>query len=449
MLYSIRDFSFTYPFSSNKIKITGHIEINQGDVVLVNGISGSGKSTLLYALKGLLPDVIFGDMAGEILYNGVPINTLSVLEKLKIGFVQQNPDSQIINREVFQELSFGLENLALSPEKIKEKIYTITKRFKLDYLLHRDTNTLSGGEKQRLVLLSIIMTNPDVILLDEPTAFLDSSAAQQFMQLLYEVRQNKTIIIIEHNIHYVKDIINRYFKIDTDGVVKEFPISELDKQSETDKFVENHERVKFDIQAIHEYMPLLQIKNLSYSYTKTHQVLDNVNITVYSKHILGVIGKSGVGKSTLFKIIARLIKTKNKIWLNNTDIFRFSNKEFYSQVGLLFQNPENHFLYSSVAQELKNDAQLLSEFNLHGSTEQNPFTLSEGQKRRLSFAILKQSFNRKLYLLDEPTFGQDFRNKSALVDLIRQMRDIGASFIIVSHDYNFVNAVCDNIVELD
>lgn len=425
------------------IKFTGQIDINLGDIVLVAGDSGSGKSTLLYALKGLLPDVIFGEVSGEICFNGLSINSLSVTEKLKIGLVQQNPDSQIINNNVLQELAFGLENLSIPPTQIKDKIHTVCKRFNLEYLLNRDTNTLSGGEKQKVALLSVLLTDPEVILLDEPTAFLDPESAEQFIQLLNDIRHNKTIIIIEHNVRYLKNIVNRYFRIGSDGVINEYPVSSIASQIKQEALVRDTPSHVFT-----NAQPLLSVKNLSYTYSKANKLLNNINVEVYPKHILGIIGKSGAGKSTLLKILARFIKTENLILFNNVSIKKLSNKDFYLQIGLLFQNPENHFLYTTVLRELNNDATSLEYFNLEKCVEQNPFTLSEGQKRRLSFATLKQSFSRKIYLLDEPTFGQDYTNKLVLMKLINQMREDGASFIIVSHDYNFINTICDNIVEI-
>jgi energy-coupling factor transport system ATP-binding protein len=452
LLYSISNFSFKYPFSNNIININGSIDILAGDIVLINGRSGAGKSTLLYALKGLLPDTIFGTFTGDILFKGNSITKLSNTDKLKIGLIQQNPNSQIINSNVFDELAFGLENMMLDPLVIKEKILTMLERFNLTYLLDRDTNTLSGGEKQKIAFLSVILTNPEVILLDEPTAFLDPDSALSFMSLLHEIRHDKTIIIIEHNIHYVADIINRYFEISSSGVVEEQDLGKLSfiiNQTQDYSCVRINLDKDTSLNKKNNNSLLLEVKNLSYSYGKlTKKVLNNINLSLFEQQILGVVGKSGAGKSTLLKILAGFIKTKDNVFINNIELNKLKTKQFYAQLGLLFQNPENHFLFSEVDEELNYNESMLKLFDLVKVRKQNPFTLSEGQKRRLSFGILKATFNRRIFLLDEPSFGQDYENRLVLIELINSMRNSGASFIIVSHDSKFLSILCDNIIQI-
>ncbi len=452
MLYSMSNFSFKYPFSHSGINLDGLVDIYAGDIVLINGKSGSGKSTLLYALKGLLPNTIFGEISGEILFKGDSINNLSSKDKLKIGLIQQNPDSQIINSQVFDELAFGLENMMLEPSLIKEKVLSLAHRFNLSHLLKRDTNTLSGGEKQKIAFLSVILTDPEVVLLDEPTAFLDPDSAASFMQLLHEVRHGKTIIIIEHNTHYVQGIANRYFEIDSNGYIGEQDINsklfyvanQLQKNDSALKLAEISELSRTqDINT-----PVLEVRDLSYAYYKDKQLFSKISFFLQPQQILGIIGKSGAGKSTLLKILARFIKTKNNVFINGLEINSLKAKQLYAQIGLLFQNPENHFLFSDVEKELNYDNTMLELFDLSKVAKQNPFTLSEGQKRRLSFGVLKATFDRRIYLLDEPSFGQDNDNKLILVNLIKQMRQGGASFIIVSHDNNFLAALCDKIINI-
>ena len=433
-LYFIRDFSFKYPFSQNKISIYGSMSILKNDIVLLTGKSGSGKSTLLYALKGLFPNIIKGTFTGEILYKGQLIQNLSMQDRLKIALVQQNPDNQIINRLVSDELAFGLENLQFAPETIQKRILEILHKFNLEYLLKRDMNSLSGGEKQKIALLSVLLTNPEVILLDEPTAFLDPQSANSFMQLIYNIRRDKTIIIIEHNIQYVTKLINKQWHIDSSGEVTQVPC-----------LFEQESKYKTFLPPLPTTDELLSVKNLFFSYEST-KIIDDLSFSLNAGEIVGVIGRSGVGKSTLLKLIARIIKTKNKIFLLGKDIANYTQKDFYSKVGLLFQNPENHFLLTSVAQELNNDDNLLDFLDLVKVREQNPFNLSQGQKRRLSLGILLINKKRELYLLDEPTFGQDRLNKDKIKQLINKMQQGGSSFIIVSHDYEFINYMCNKVI---
>lgn len=442
-LYKLSNFFVKYPFSNNKISIFGDIIINRSDIVLITGRSGSGKSTLLYALKGLFPDVIAAEIHGSILFNGQPITALSKTEKLKIGLVGQNPDNQMINKIVMDELAFGLENLQVNPDVIKSQILAVSKEFKIEHLLNREIETLSGGEKQKIALLSIILTNPEVILLDEPTAFLDPDSAKSFMDLIHKVSKGKTIIIIEHNVQYIADMINRCFMIEQDGVIDEVDcdVCKISPEAPRNKLKELNNRKLGDA------LPLFEVKKLSFGYNKNQQIIKNFNLVVYPREIIGIMGRNGSGKSTLLRLLARLIKTKNSIFLYGKEINTYSTKKFYSQLGLLFQNPENHFLLDSVEKELNSDQEMLELFELTKVKQQNPFTLSEGQKRRLSLGILNATFKRSLYLLDEPTFGQDVENKEKIVKLIKDMQQTGVSFIIVSHDYPFLNTICNRIID--
>lgn len=441
-IFCLTNFKFSYPFSSSQINLTGELKINQGDIVLINGKSGSGKSTLLYALKGLIPEFIPGSMQGSIYFKHKPIHKLEAAEKRQIGLVLQNPDSQMISHQVLPELAFGLENLAVPPAQILSKINQTTQNLKLEYLLTREINSLSGGEKQKIALLSVLLTDPEVILLDEPTAFLDPASAQTFIQLLTHLAGTKTIIIIEHNLHYLKSLANRYLEIEDDGQIVEKSLAQVNWAPTLNQ------------PTLAKLSPLadtlLEVRNLTYRYSKdSPNLLQQLSFQLKRGEIIGLRGASGSGKSTLLKILAKLIKIPaGQVFWQNQEITKISPKTYYKQLALLFQNPEHHFLFNTVAQELVANPALLELVGLTQHKEQNPFTLSEGQKRRLSIAILCATLKRQVYLLDEPTFGQDNVNKQILLDLISQMQQSGASFIIVSHDKTFLTAICHKLFTL-
>ena len=441
ILYKISDFSFTYPFSSHKISILGDILISRGEVVLVTGKSGAGKSTLLYALKGLFPEIIKGKLSGKLWFNQQLIQDISVQERLKIGVVFQNPSHQIINRLVMDELAFGLENLGLSREVIVDKIISFSHKYRVNHLLDRYIGTLSGGERQRIILLSIILTNPEVLLLDEPTAFLDPNSAWLFMDLVHQVSKNKTIIIVEHNICYVKDMLTRVLVIDEYGVIQEG----LDSDILDEKLCMMNSSIKDN-----SFLdPILEVKNLTFAYKRAEVIFSNLSFILNKAECLGIMGASGIGKSTLLKLIMGFEKfCDGEIKLNGVNINNISKKSLYSYVGLLFQNPENHFLYDSVEEELDYDEESIGFFDLYEVRHQNPFTLSEGQKRRLSLGILCVKQSCEVYLLDEPSFGQDYANKIKLIELIKNLQNCGASFIIVSHDEMFIKSLCDRVINL-
>jgi energy-coupling factor transport system ATP-binding protein len=194
--------------------------------------------------------------------------------------------------------------------------------------------------------------------------------------------------------------------------------------------------------------PLLQINNLSFAYNKQQPLLNNIGLNIYPGQIIGIVGKNGSGKSSLLKLISKVIPCQNSILYKQHDIYKIKTPNYWGEISLLWQNPENHFLYHSVSHELNNDLALMSQFALDESATQNPYCLSEGQKRRLSLAISMKP-EIELFLMDEPTFGQDLENKQVLASLISDLALEKKSFIIVSHDIPFLAALTNNIYQLD
>lgn len=438
-VYQVTDFKFNYPFSLQQISLNGTFTIESGECILLQGASGSGKSTLLAALKGLIPHLIAGNLSGEIKFHNRTITDLNEQDLLKIGYLQQNPDSQLICPDVYSELAFGLENQGFTPATIDYKIMTITEKFSLSQLLNRKVNSLSGGEKQKINLLAILLLEPEVLLLDEPTAFLDPESASQIMQIIAEYVRDKTVIIIEHNLHYLQNLVNRSLYIDENGKIIPQNLEQINWQQ-----VLPEQKCKY--QTTQEHTDLLNIKQLNYSYNQDQMILRNINLQVKSGDVISILGKNGAGKSTLLKLIAGILPTERMIYWQQQDITKSKKAQLWTDISLLWQNPETHFLFNQVTEEVS-QTQMLDTFNLMNQSKQNPFTLSEGQKRRLSLAIALNN-QPQLILLDEPSFGQDYANKLRLIEYINQLASNGMSFIIISHDLNFVNAVSQKIYEL-
>lgn len=429
-VFQIRDFQFSYPLSDYRIGFSGELIIHRGDHILLQGASGSGKSTLLLALKGIIPHLVNGKIHGEITYNGRTISSLEEQDLLKIGYLQQNPDSQVICQTVFAELAFGLENLSLTANKIKQRIERIAIDFKITHLLSRNVSELSGGEKQKVNLLAILLMEPEVLLLDEPTAFLDPESAHELMLILKQYTQEITVIIVEHNLNYLARIVNRVITINDDGQLTEIELNKINWQP-TLTHAQVHQPQNQEI---------LQLKNLCFSYPDNQPLLNNVNLTLKKGEILAIHGKNGSGKSSLLKLIAKIIPLNNAIYWHGTDIAQINKQKYWQDVSLLWQNPEAHFIFNSVSAELNNRQDLLTDFNLSAQAKNNPFNLSEGQKRRLSLAIALNKATQ-LFLLDEPSFGQDEINKSLLINKIHQLAASGCTFIIITHDIAFSQAV--------
>jgi len=373
---------------------------------------------------------------GDIQYRGKSIIQFPEHINGKAGLILQNPAAQMLCRTVREELAFGLENQELAVKEILQQIKEWSARFEIEELLERETSSLSGGEKQKVTLLSILMTHPDVLMLDEPTAFLDPQSAQEIMAIIQNYHTDKTLIFVEHNLNYLRELITRNLHLNVDGEVIDQSAAAINWQSPL-PYLEKSDTGKV----------LLQLGNIRFSYSEK-ELLKGIDLKLRQGEITTIKGRNGSGKSTLLRIIAGLQgKYSGEILLTGEKVKGKDSKRLNKEIGMLFQNPENHFLYNNVERELSGygEDNITAEFL--NKKQQSPFTLSEGEKRRLSTAIACNA-DKRILLLDEPTFGQDNLNKQKLIQLLGRLREKGLGILIVSHDEAFVQAVSDRIFAL-
>src|SRR5699024_6454246 len=200
-IFRLNNVSFTYPDEGKPVLKDISLTINQGDFLVLCGASGSGKTTLLRLLKQEIAP--FGNRQGDIVYMGKPISEWNDQTLASdIGFVFQDPDNQIVMVEVMQEIVFGMENLNIPSFEMKKRLAELVHFFGIDDLLLQNTSDLSGGQKQTINLLSILLLRPKVLLLDEPTSQLDPVAAKELIQILERLNNEMgmTIIIVEQRL---------------------------------------------------------------------------------------------------------------------------------------------------------------------------------------------------------------------------------------------------------
>jgi len=437
-----------------------NFSIEKNTINLINGKSGCGKSSLLMCLSRVIPETVDGVMSGEIIYNGYNIEHSNAEEiSGEIAYMFQDPDSQLCTFTVEDEIAFGLENLNVEQEKMEEIIDDILDLVGIKYLKYASLNKLSGGEKQKVALASILALDPDLILMDEPTANLDPISTIQIVELIKRLRDDmgKTIIIIEHNIDDFKDVIDKVIELNDKKT------SDL----EVDNFIEQyHNNFKYPKRQ-HTNLgndTVLDVHNLSYSYDEGKNVIDNVSFSLYKGEIAALVGHNGAGKSTLSKLLIGFIKaSKGEILLKEQNIYNMNVKEIGDHMGLVFQNPEHQFIKMTVEKELSLSLEVrgnsedvvkektdnyLKEFNLINNRESNPFTLSQGQKRILSTASMMIN-GQPILILDEPTYGQDRENLIKLIDLLYQINKSGTSILIITHDMDMVERCCDKLIYLN
>ena len=212
-MYKIENFSFTYPEEGRVIKNIS-FGVNEGDFLVISGKSGCGKTTLLKHLKPSLKPK--GEVDGLIILDEEIEN-----DDTKIGFVFQNPNDQIVMDKVWHEIAFGLENTTTPLKQMKRRVGEIVNYFNLQNIINKDTQSLSGGEKQLVNLASVMVMNPKVILLDEATAQLDPVNREEFIKILKQINDdfNVTIIFVEHQLEGLLNVANRLIVMDEGKIV--------------------------------------------------------------------------------------------------------------------------------------------------------------------------------------------------------------------------------------
>ncbi|MBR5229381.1 MAG: ATP-binding cassette domain-containing protein [Firmicutes bacterium] len=216
----VRNLSFTYPTAERKALDEVSFEVNQSEFVVLCGKSGCGKSTLLRHLKkNLIP---YGQVTGQVFYGGCDVAVLDDrTNAAQIGFVQQNPDNQLVTDKVWHELAFGLESLGLDNQSIKRRVAEMASFFDIQTWFRKDVSELSGGQKQLLNLASIMVMQPKVLILDEPTSQLDPIAASEFLKTVYRINRElgTTVIISEHRLEELFTMADKVMVMDKGRII--------------------------------------------------------------------------------------------------------------------------------------------------------------------------------------------------------------------------------------
>lgn len=208
-MITIKNLSYQYPISETDALKDVNVTIEKGKLYALVGANGGGKTTLCNVIRGFIPHFYKGDLRGEMLIEDKDIREWELGElSQKIGYVFQNPFTQIsgVKDNVFEEIAFGLENLGMEPELIREKVAQVIEMLGIGYLRDKNPFELSGGQKQRVALASIIVMEPDVLVIDEPTSQLDPKGTEEVFKII-ELMKNKgkTIILVEHKIELIAE----------------------------------------------------------------------------------------------------------------------------------------------------------------------------------------------------------------------------------------------------
>jgi len=434
--------------------------IEPGERVLLLGASGAGKSTLLAGIAGLLGGDDEGELTGRITVDG----QRPEMQRGRVGLVLQDPDAGVVLSRVGDDVAFGCENLGVPASEIPTRVSEALDAVGLDVAPDRATAQLSGGQKQRLAIAGVLAMRPGVLLLDEPTANLDPDGVHEVRAAVEHAvtAANATLIVIEHRTQVWADLMTRVIVLDADGgLLADGPPDEVFARSGTPLaaagvWVPGHDVDLPLLQTVGDAAPVLSARALAVSRDGRRPVRTGLSFDVPDAAATVITGPNGVGKSTLALTLAGLLPEFAGDVVSAIDMAgrrgrrpsRWRSRELLTRIGTVFQEPEHQFLAQTVRDELlvgphalRLDTamanrvvdELLERLGLASLARANPFTLSGGQKRRLSVATVLATGPR-VVVLDEPTFGQDRLGWISLVQLLQEEIGRGTAVVTVTHD---------------
>ncbi len=441
-----------------------NMTIEKNECILFVGKSGSGKSTILNLINGIIPNHIDGKIKGKVLHNGSNLSEISVQEISKyVGSVFQNPKSQFFNLDTTDELLFGLSNHKANKELMQERLDKTVDNLKMESLLDRNIFEISGGEKQKVACASVYMSNPGIIVFDEPSSNLDACAIKELKEIIFRLKkEGKTILISEHRLYYLMELVDRVVYIDngeiqsimaidefvglTDKDREEMGLRSIEEPKLLEKFNQNISKNKCAVKVD------MEISDFSYSYLRGKNIWNIEKLQFNKGEIIGIIGKNGVGKSTLAYSICGLIKGKGEIRLSSHPK-PLSYKKRREVCSMVMQDVNHQLFLDTVLKELtlvykENDSldkarKIAEKLDLLACLDMHPLSLSGGQKQRvvISSAIMD---GKEIIILDEPTSGLDFISMQNVSDLIKSIAK-DKIILTISHDIEFINKSCTRV----
>jgi energy-coupling factor transporter ATP-binding protein EcfA2/uncharacterized membrane protein len=483
--FDIQNLTFYYPEQPHATLKDLSVTLEPGQFVTLVGPSGCGKSTLLRHMKTVLTP--HGVRKGQILFEGEPLESLDQrVQSMKIGFVQQSPDNQIVTDKVWHELAFGLESLGYDTPTIRGRVAEMASFFGIQTWFYKKVTELSGGQKQLLNLASIMAMQPSVLILDEPTSQLDPIAASDFLATVGKINRElgTTIIITEHRLEEVFPMSDRVLVMDEGRIIADGPPREVGEQlkdtghamfmamptamrvwaavpnsSECPITVRDGRDWLADFAAKHPLIAepcreppsalgetAISLEDVWFKYEKDGpDVVKGLSLTVHKGEFLAILGGNGTGKTTTLSVIAGLRQAYR------------GQVRVIGSMGVLPQNPQALFVKKTVREDLyeifkgrrlssqekdEKVAHAVKLCRLEPFLDRHPYDLSGGEQQRVALAKVLL-LDPEILLLDEPTKGLDAEFKQVFAVILKTLQRRGVTIFMVSHDVEFCAEYAD------
>ncbi|ARK21937.1 ABC transporter ATP-binding protein [Sporosarcina ureae] len=490
-LFNLKHVSFSFPTTDQQVLSDVTLSVNEGEFLVIGGASGSGKTTLLKLLKRELTPV--GKLEGDILYKNKPISEWEERQMVEqVGYVFQDPDNQIIMDEVMQEIVFGLENLGCSTFEMRKRVAEMVHFFGVEGLLNAKPSELSGGQKQLLNLLSVLLMKPRVLLLDEPTSQLDPVAAKELVLMLERLNKEAgmTIVLVEHRLEelyavadrvvlmesgkiryegnsrqvignlyaeeasqffpYVPAFARLYMEFEENPVVSAIPLT----VKECKQWIGREERqiVPVELQSIlSKKQIILEMDDVFFQYQKKAPfILKSFTLRIQKGQFFAMVGGNGSGKTTALRAGLGSIKPqRGKVRLLGQDMKKMKDSEWLGKIAYLPQNPRTYFVQQTIEEEMQTIGErlklsdtkermnrLLESFGISHLRARHPYDCSGGEVQKAALACILMGEPEMLFI-DEPTKGMDPVSKRHLGELLYGLQQDGLTIFMVTHDIGF------------
>ena len=487
----IKDLKFRYRGTKKQALDGINLEIGKGEFLVVMGASEAGKSTLAATLNGLLPHYTRGRFEGEVYVLGRKTLDHKVAELAEIvGIVFQDFEAQLFSTNVELEVAFGPENFAVPRDEIARRIDENLAYVGLQEFRNRPPATLSGGQKQKLAIASVLAMHPQVLVMDEPTTDLDPISKQGVFEITNRLRQRNdlTILAVEHEteetlnadriallqdgrlvkVGTVQEILSEVELLESLGVMPlgiprffkmagymPLPLTPAEGENafqeagfslNEDSYAELVAGETEANRVFHE--PIIECQDLTHTYAGGVQALQGISLTINQGEIVAIIGQNGSGKTTLAKHFNGLLSpSSGSVRVHGLETKEQGIFKLGQRVGYVFQNPDHQIFSEEVQEEVafgprlrglpENEiktrvAEALEAVGLAGFEKEDPFSLTKSGRQRVAVASVL-AVQPEVLILDEPTTGLDYREQRSMMDMVQRLNEAGSTIIFVTH----------------
>ncbi|MFN5727677.1 MAG: ABC transporter ATP-binding protein, partial [Pseudanabaena sp.] len=485
--------SYIYPNAKDTVLKDISLTIKKGEFLGIIGATGAGKTTLCLALTGIVPQFYGGRFFGKIAIASLDTLDHPVSELARhVGIVFEDPEIQITATSVENEIAFALENLCIPREEILRRIPIVLKSVRLEGFEKKNPQELSGGQKQRLAIAAALALQPDLLILDEPTSQLDPIGSQEVFVTVRELKEELgvAIVMVSHAAEEMAEFCDRIALLSQGKLIAVGTPDEI--YSQVDLLQQNKLRppevaqsfsqiqqkginipkipvtLEAGIKALSELRsqiqpieppifttpirsnkpPVLSVQNLKHTFDDGTEALKNVSLDIHEGEYVLIVGQNGAGKSTLVKHFLNLLKpTSGKVLVRDRDTQDLSVSDLAQSIGYLAQNPDNQIFNTSVEKEVafalpflgyapdivkKETERSLKAMQLWEQRHAHPLSLPKGERGRIVIAALL-AMNPEIIIFDEPTTGQDYQGAASILEVSRQLHQMGKTVIVITH----------------